>query len=250
MERRSVRGLALGVAATGVITLMSGCGGLTDQGENTVNGKQLFVAKCGSCHILNRAGTKGTTGPNLDAAFERARQDGFGESTFQGQVHRQIGQPARHPQVDPATGKTLPLMPANLVKGQDAQDVAAYVASAVSKGGKDTGALAQVGAAEAKGTAKEKDGKLEIPADPGGALAYVFANAQATAGQLEIDSPNESSVQHDIAIEGNGVNENGEVVSNGGVSKISASLKAGKYEFFCTVTGHRAAGMEGTLTVK
>ena len=175
MERRTVRGLALGVAAAGAMALLSGCGGLTKQGENTVNGKQLFVAKCGSCHVLNRAGTKGVTGPNLDAAFERARQDGFKDSTFEGMIHRQIGQPARNPQVDPVTGKTLPLMPANLVKGEDAADVAAYVASAVGKGGKDAGALAQVGAAQAKGTAKAKGGKLQIPADPGGALAYTFA---------------------------------------------------------------------------
>ncbi len=250
MERGRVRGLALGAMAAGAIALLSGCGSLTDTGDNVVNGKQQFVAKCGSCHILNRAGTKGVVGPNLDAAFARARLDGFGESTFQGMIHRQILQPAIDPQVDPKTGKTLPLMPAKLLTGDDAEDVAAYVAQAVSKSGKDTGALAQIGAAEAKGTAKEKDGKLEIPADPGGALAYVFADAEAKAGQLEIDSKNESSVQHDIAIEGNGVDEKGEVVANGGVSQISADLKAGDYTFYCSVTGHREAGMEGKLTVK
>ena len=141
-------------------------------------------------------------------------------------------------------------MPADLVTGDDARDVAAYVADAVSKGGKDQGALAQIGAAEAKGTAKAKNGKLEIPADPGGALAYTFADAEAPPGQLEIDSPNESSVDHNIAIEGNGVNEVGPVVKNGGVSKVNVDVEAGEYQFFCTVTGHRAAGMEGTLTVK
>jgi uncharacterized cupredoxin-like copper-binding protein len=250
MVRRSFRGLALGVAAAGAMALMSGCGGLTAAGENTVNGKQLFVAKCGACHVLNRAGTKGVTGPNLDQAFARAREDGFKDSTFQGMVHRQIGQPAREPQVDPKSGKTLPLMPANLVKGQDAQDVAAYVASAVGKGGKDTGALAQVGAAQAKGTAKAKGGSLEIDADPGGALAYVFANAEAPPGQLQIDSKNASSVQHNIAVEGGQVSEAGPVVSDGGVSKVNVKLQAGKYQFFCTVPGHRQAGMEGTLTVK
>src|SRR5215217_2181406 len=165
MVRRTVRELALGACAVGVATLIAGCG-ITDRGDNVVNGKQLFVAKCGSCHILNRAGTKGVTGPNLDQAFARARQDGFGDSTFEGIVHRQILQPARRPQVDPETGKQVQ-MPPKLVKGEDARDVAAYVASAVSKGGKDQGALAQVGAAQAKGTAKEKDGKLTIPADPG-----------------------------------------------------------------------------------
>src|SRR5215217_920543 len=249
MVRRTVRGLALGACAIGVAALLGGCGGLTDRGDNVVNGKQLFVAKCGSCHILNRAGTKGVTGPNLDQAFARARQDGFGDSTFEGIVHRQILQPARRPQVDPETGKQVQ-MPPKLVKGEDARDVAAYVASAVSKGGKDQGALAQVGAAQAKGTAKEKDGKLTIPADPGGALAYTFASAQAKAGQLEIDSKNDSSIQHDIAVEGNGVDEKGEVVSNGGVSQISADLQPGEYTFYCSVPGHREAGMEGKLTIK
>jgi len=249
MQRGSVRGLALGACVIGVAAALSGCG-LTDRGDNVVNGKQLFVSNCGSCHILARAGTKGVTGPNLDQAFARARQDGFGESTFEGIVHRQIGQPARTAQVDPVTDKRLPLMPADLVKGEDASDVAAYVASAVAKSGKDTGALAQVGAAEAKGTAEAEGGTLEIPADPGGALAYVFADAEAPAGALEVDSPNESSVEHDTAVEGNGVNEKGEVVSNGGVSQLTVDVKAGEYQFFCTVTGHRAAGMEGTLTVK
>jgi uncharacterized cupredoxin-like copper-binding protein len=252
MRRTRVRGLALGACAAGAIAFASGgCGGLTDQGENVVNGKQLFVAKCGACHVLNRAGTKGVTGPNLDMAFARAREDGFGSTTFQGIVHRQIQQPNKMPQVDPATGKTLPLMPAKLVTGEDAEDVAAYVADAVAKGGKDTGALAQVGAAQAKGTAKAKNGVLQIPADPGGALSYVFANAQAPAGKIEVESKNDSSVQHDIAIEGNGLPETkGPVVSGGGVSKLSADLKPGEYQFFCTVTGHRQAGMEGKLTVK
>lgn len=249
MRRRTVRGAALGACVIGVMAALSGCG-VTDRGDNVVNGKQQFVAKCGSCHVLARAGTKGVTGPNLDQAFARARQDGFGESTFEGIVHRQIQQPNSNAQVDPATNKVLPLMPAGLVKGEDARDVAAYVAGAVSKGGKDTGALASVGAAQAKGTAKAKGGKLEIPADPGGALSYVFANAEAPAGALEIDSPNESSVDHNIAIEGNGVNESGPVVKNGAVSKVNVDLQAGEYQFFCTVTGHRQAGMEGKLTVK
>jgi plastocyanin len=230
------------------MALLPGCG-VTDSGDNTVNGKQLFVAKCGSCHVLNRAATKGVTGPNLDQAFARARTDGFGESTFKGIVQRQILHPARSASTDPATGKALAPMPAKLVTGDDAEDVAAYVASAVSRGGEDTGQLAQVGAATAEGTAEAENGSLEIPADPGGALAYVFADAKAPAGQLTIDSPNESSVPHNIALEGSGVNEVGPVVQGGDVSTIEVSVKAGEYTFFCTVTGHREAGMAGKLTV-
>lgn len=61
---------------------------------------------------------------------------------------------------------------------------------------------------------------------------------------------NPSQLSHSIAIEGNGVNSAGQVVGPGGTSTVSASLKPGTYKFFCTVPGHRQAGMEGTLTVK
>jgi plastocyanin len=233
-------------AAAGL--LFGGCG-LTDPGENVVNGKTLFVQKCGSCHVLNRAGTTGVTGPNLDAAFERARLDGFGESTFQGMVHKQIVAPARTRQMDPKTGKLLPLMPPDIVKGDDAEDVAAYVAAAAGKAGEDGGALAQVGAAKAEGTARARGNTLEIPADPGGALAYVFADARARAGRLNIRSPNDSSVDHNIAIEGNGLDQRGPVVKDGGVSELSLELQPGEYTFYCSVVGHRAAGMEGPLRV-
>jgi plastocyanin len=237
------------VALLAAAAVLGGCQ-LTDSGTNVVNGKTQFVAKCGSCHTLARAGTTGVTGPNLDEAFQRARIDGFGQDTFKGVVHRQILQPAIRPQRDPETGKELPLMPADLVTGDDAEDVAAYVAQAAAKRGEDTGALAQVGAAKAEGTAKAKDGVLTIPADPGGSIAYQFANAESPAGQVEIRSPNESGTDHDIALEGNGVDEKGEVVKNGGVSQFNVDLKPGEYTFYCSVPGHREGGMEGTLTVK
>src|SRR3954452_14861750 len=250
MRWRAARAAGASVCVAAGATALAGCGGVTSPDANVVNGKQLFVSKCGACHVLSRAGTKGVTGPNLDEAFARSREDGFGQSTFKGIVHRQILHPNKNAQVDPQDGKTLPLMPAGLVTGSDAQDVAAYVASAVAKGGKDTGQLASVGAAEAKGTAKESGGKLDIPADPGGALAYKYSAAEAGSGQVQINSKNDSSTPHDIAVSGNGLNEVGKVVANGGVSTVDVSVKPGKYQFFCTVPGHREAGMEGTLTVK
>jgi uncharacterized cupredoxin-like copper-binding protein/cytochrome c2 len=243
------RGKVAVVAAAALLAGLSGCQ-LKSSGDNLVAGKKSFVAKCGSCHTLARAGTTGVTGPNLDEAFQRARFDGFGQSTFAGVVRRQINQPAREAQADPATGKVLPAMPAKLYTGEDAQDVAAYVASAVAKSGKDKGALAAVGVQRSNKAATAQGGKLAIPADPSGGLAYQFASATAPAGTLEIDSQNKSSTDHDIAIEGNGVNEKGPIVKNGAVSKITADLKPGQYTFYCTVPGHREGGMEGKLTVK
>ncbi len=243
------RGNAVVAAAAALLVGVSGCQ-LKSSGDNLVAGKQAFVAKCGSCHVLKRAGTTGVTGPNLDEAFQRARGDGFGQSTFAGVVERQILQPARTSQTDPATGKDLPAMPAGIYKGEKARYVAAYVASAVAKPGEDKGALAAVGVKKSNKIAKASGGKLEIPADPSGGLAYTFGAAEAPAGNLEIDSQNKSSIDHDIAIEGNGVSETGQIVKNGGVSKVTANLKPGQYTFFCSVPGHRQGGMEGKLTVK
>ena len=124
------------------------------------------------------------------------------------------------------------------------------MAGAVAKTGEDKGQLGTVGVKRSNAVAKEAGGKLSIPADPSGALAYTFGSAQASAGQVEIDSMNKSSIDHDISVEGNGVNENGEVVKNGGVSKVNVDLKPGSYTFYCSVPGHREGGMEGKLTVK
>ena len=234
---------ATAAAAAGV----GGCN-LADSGTNVVNGKEQFVANCGSCHTLARAGTTGVVGPSLDAAFDRARQDGFGESTFEGLVYAQIDSPNRNPSVDPGTKKPLPVMPADIVTGEDAEDVAAYVASAAGKPGEDTGALAQVGAAQAEGTAEAENGVLEIPAT--GGTNYEFAEATAPAGALTIQSPNESPAEHNIALEGGGVDEKGPVVGEGDVSRIEVDVEPGEYTFYCSVEGHREAGMEGPLTVE
>jgi uncharacterized cupredoxin-like copper-binding protein len=61
---------------------------------------------------------------------------------------------------------------------------------------------------------------------------------------------NKSSVPHDIAIQGGGLSQVGKIVTNGGVSTVTANVKPGKYTFYCSVPGHREAGMVGTITVK
>ena len=174
--RRALLLAGIVTAATGV----AGCN-LADSGTNVVNGKEQFVANCASCHVLARAGATGVVGPNLDEAFQRARKDGFGESTFEGIVHAQILNPAINPQYDPVTRQQGASMPAKLVTGEDAEDVAAYVASAAGKPGEDTGALAEVGGGP-EGTAEAENGVLEIPAAESGALYYVFADATAPPG--------------------------------------------------------------------
>jgi plastocyanin len=244
MRRTPVALSAALLAAAG----LSACS-LAEREPNLIAGKRAFVEKCGSCHILERAGTKGIQGPNLDEAFRQSLEDGMGRSTVEGVVHRQIEIPNMDPQLDPETQEPTTEMPADLVEGDLARDVAAYVAYAAAQGGEDPGRLADIGTAEAKGVAKAENGELNIPADPDGQLVYEFASAEAPAGALTLLSPNDSNVDHNIAVEGNGINEKGPVVVNGGVSELQVDLKPGDYVFYCSVPGHREGGMEGKLSV-
>ncbi len=105
-----------------------GTGGLPSGSADKENGRKLFQQNCASCHSLEAAGAQGTIGPNLDHSFAQARAEGFEESAIEAIVHEQIKYPGQYP-----TGKGADVvqanMPADLVKGQDADDVAAFVAA-------------------------------------------------------------------------------------------------------------------------
>jgi mono/diheme cytochrome c family protein len=224
--RTRARWVAAALAVATVI-LATGCG--REEKPDVERGKELFTQRCGACHILENAGTKGVQGPNLDLAFQQSIADGLGRSSVEGVVRSQIQLPQ---------GKQ---MPANLVTGTDADAVAAYVAGAIGK--KGTG-----GGGGPSGTAKaDAQNKLAIPADAGGQLAYQFKNAEAKAGKVTIESQNDSSVPHNIALKDG---PEGEIVQGGKVSTITANLRPGRQTFYCSVPGHEQAGMTGTLTVK
>jgi plastocyanin len=233
----------------GGATLLSACTNTASSNPDLISGKKLFAQKCGSCHVLNRAGTKGTVGPNLDQAFQQPLKDGMKRSGIRGVIHDQILYP---PSFALDEGGKRPdgsaPMPAKIVTGDDADNIAAYVASVVSKPGKDSGLLATaVPQAGGGPTAQAKNGTLSIPADPNGQLAFQTNKASAPAGKLTVEMPNKSGTPHDIVIDGKG---KGEVVQGGGTSEFSATFDAGKYTYYCSVPGHRQAGMQGTLTVK
>jgi plastocyanin len=90
---------------------------------------------------------------------------------------------------------------------------------------------------------------LELVAGPGSELKFDQTSLEAPAGEVTITMTNEGDLPHNVAIEGNGVDEKGEVVTKGGTSTVTATLEAGEYTFYCSVPGHQAGGMEGTLTV-
>jgi plastocyanin len=92
--------------------------------------------------------------------------------------------------------------------------------------------------------------QLKLAADPGGALKFDKSTLQAKAGKVTIVMDNPSSIPHAVAVEGQGVDKDGQTVTQGGKSTVSVDLKAGSYTFYCPVDGHKAAGMQGKLTVK
>jgi uncharacterized cupredoxin-like copper-binding protein len=95
-------------------------------------------------------------------------------------------------------------------------------------------------------------GTVKLSADPTGKLAFTSTQYTAKAGKVTLDmkNPTGSGVGHGVAVEGQGVDKDGPVVDPGKSSTVTATLKPGKYEFYCPVPAHKAAGMKGTLTVK
>jgi plastocyanin len=115
-------------------------------------------------------------------------------------------------------------------------------------------------AAAGGGAAAGEEGGAKPPKGPGGtltlsasptAIAYVQKSLTSKPGKVTIDFSNPAAIEHDVAIEGGEGEELAvsELITEGKTS-VSADLAPGNYTFFCTVPGHREAGMEGTLTVK
>lgn len=123
------RPAVLAVVLGALSLLLAGCGtlGYTSGKADKANGKKLFSAKCGSCHTLADAGTTGAIGPDLDYAFKQDLAVGMTEGTIRQVVRGQIAYAIT------TTSTNTQGMPKNLVTGQDAKDVAAYVASVAGK---------------------------------------------------------------------------------------------------------------------
>lgn len=93
---------------------------------------------------------------------------------------------------------------------------------------------------------------LKIAAVPDTGLEYTTDEATAEAGDLTVEFENPQTLTHDVAIEDENGNQVGktELIADSSTSADIGNVKPGTYTFYCTVPGHREAGMEGTLTVK
>jgi mono/diheme cytochrome c family protein len=165
--KRPYRVGVLGAGLVAAALLFAGCGtggvaSSSGQRPDTQAGATLFKSTCGSCHTLSAAGTSGTIGPNLDNAFAEAVSEHYPQSSIENMVLDQIRLGSGQVDKPYTTSKDyvehcLPphsaqclstSMPKNLLTGQDAINVAAYVASVAGQGGFDTssgGSLASLG---------------------------------------------------------------------------------------------------------
>ena len=94
--------------------------------------------------------------------------------------------------------------------------------------------------------------ELALTATEDGGLGFDPEDLTAKAGSVTVtlENPDGNQMPHNVVIEGNGVDEAGEVVQPGGTSTATAEVEAGEYTFYCAVGQHRQNGMEGTLTVE
>jgi cbb3-type cytochrome c oxidase subunit III len=194
-----VGALGAGLVAAALLAAGCGTGGVASAGQapDTRAGQKLFTASCGSCHALSAAGTSGTIGPNLDNAFAADVAQGYEQSAIENVVLDQIrlgsGEIATYTTSKKFTVQTP--MPANIVKGQDAIDVAAYVASVAGQGGYSAGggfaSLGTDGAAIFKG------------AGCSGCHTLAAAGASGTVGpNLDQLKPSTAIVAHRVTVGG------------------------------------------------
>jgi plastocyanin len=108
-------------------------------------------------------------------------------------------------------------------------------------------------AEDAKEDAEDSAGAatFDVEADPSGQLAFTEDSATTKAGNVTVNFTNPAPVPHDVRIESSDGEDIGgtEVISESNES-AKVDLKPGDYTFYCSVPGHRQAGMEGDLTVE
>ncbi len=159
----------LALAAVG-----SGCGTTS---ADTARGRTLFIQKCGVCHEMAQAGTTAQVGPSLDDAFASAREIGNDSDTIEGIVKAQVEYPREN------NGNPRVSMPADIVTGQDLDDVAAYV-----------GEWAGVPGAEPPKVAGGPGAQVFVNNGCGGCHTFAAAEAGGVTGpNLDEELPGESA---------------------------------------------------------
>jgi mono/diheme cytochrome c family protein len=186
--------------------LTAGCGAVgRDTAGDLSHGKELFLAStpkgsCGGCHVLADAKSQGTVGPNLDDAFASDKEQGFSEQTMRDVVRGQIAYPEEP-------------MPPKIYEGQDADDVAMYVAkcagnpscgvNAETSAPPTTTNGAQGGKTPPKGAPKPDGKQVFASAGCSGCHTMKAAGATGNVGpNLDQLKPSKSVVAHQVEVGG------------------------------------------------
>lgn len=273
------------IAAIALAGIAAGCGTEKVEVAQTnpnYTGAELFNQRCSGCHTLSFAATHGSAsnprsaevvnGPNFDVRCERP-------------VDRVL-------YAIKNGGFSGAIMPQNIVVGQQAIDVAKFVATYAGRQAKaspgvpqcDQQQIGQITPLNATATtpgsnttpsattttattttptttpttqttttpaAGNGGATVSQSADPTGQLKFTKSSLTAKSGKVTIDFTNKSPVPHDMVIQ---QGSSGSVIGktpvfSGGSKTFTVTLKPGTYTFYCSVPGHRQAGMQGTLTV-
>ncbi|HET7648346.1 MAG TPA: c-type cytochrome [Gaiellaceae bacterium] len=191
--RGRVRAGVVGIAAAALLAAGCGTGGIARGQADTQHGQKLFQQSCAACHTLAAAGANGKVGPSLDAAFAYDRSQGFKDSSIENVVLDQIRLGSGPVVSGSGTEKNEPTMPANIVKGQDARDVAAYVASVAGQNGAEAQPPSALGS----------DGKTIFKSECASCHTLSAADATGTVGpNLDQLKPSFPVAQHQVEVGG------------------------------------------------
>ena len=215
--------LVAAVLAGATALAASGCG--SERPPDVARGKELFTQKCGACHILQNANTKGVQGPNLDLAFKQSVADGLGRSTIAGVVENQIDLPQGNQ------------MPADLYKGAGRARRRRIRRQRDRQAGRGRRGAVLPAPPRPMPRTSSRSRRTRAASSPTRSRA-----PRPSPARSRCESKNDASVPHNIAIKGDG---EGPVVQGGKTSEVSANLKAGKLRVLLLGAGPRAGRHEG-----
>ena len=227
---------------------------------NLERGRELFGAHCAVCHTLSAANAVGEVGPNLNQLKPP-------ESVVIHTINNGC-----LPNANAKTAAEMCLgegvMPAQVLQGQEATDVAKFVAAVTGSGtasgtasGTSTSTSSASSAPSASTTASSSSSaaaapsgvvtKLALATNPHGLLMYDKTKLKAKAGKVEITLTNASPLAHNVTVQKgtSGPSLGATPTFAHGTKTLTLTLTAGTYTYYCAVPGHRQAGMHGTLTV-
>lgn len=219
------------------------------------SGRELFGEHCGVCHTLAAANAIGKVGPNLDQLRPQAS---IVLHTIQNGC---LPNPSSSETQEACLGQGV--MPAQVVTGRQAEEVADFVAkvtgASTSTGSSSSSAAPSSSSATSTTSAPSAPSSpsagpaqtVNVAAAPGGALKFTSSKLTAKAGKITFVFANKSPLPHNLTIQ---QGTNGKVLGatptfTNGTRSLTLTLPAGTYTYYCSVPGHRQAGMLGTLTV-